>query len=95
MMLFAFFPGPTELAVVGALAVMLFGKRLPEVARQVGRGWIEFKRGISGIQAELNAAIYDDNPGSRSSAPRSNEIIDYDEQTAPKFIPPPAEPPAS
>ena len=45
--------GPLELMIVMGLAVLLFGKRLPEVGRQLGRGIIEFKKGMSGIADEL------------------------------------------
>jgi sec-independent protein translocase protein TatA len=95
MMVFGFAPGPGEMVLLAIVSILLFGKRLPDVARQVGRGWMELKRGMSGIQSELNAAIYSDTPSSKSPPSRSyaNEIEDYEEQTAPKFEPPPAEPP--
>ena len=98
-MLFAFLAGAPELAVVGVLAVMLFGKNLPDVARQVGRGWADLKKSLSGIQSEFNSALYSDSSSNGSSSSRSssytNAIDDYEEQTAPKFEPPPAEPPSS
>ena len=95
-MLFALAPGPGDMVILAVVSIMLFGKRLPEVARQVGRGWMELKRGMSGIQSELNAAIYSDTPSGKPSPSRSyvNEIEDYEEQTAPKFEPPPAELPS-
>lgn len=37
--------GPLEMAVVGVIAVLLFGKRLPEVGQSLGRGIAEFKQG--------------------------------------------------
>ena len=95
-MLFAFLTSAPELAVVGVLAVMLFGKNLPDVARQVGRGWADIKKSLSGIQSEFNSALYSDSSTGGSSSSRSssytNAIDDYEEQTAPKFEPPPAEP---
>ena len=38
--LFAFFgaPGPMEMLIIGVVAVLLFGKRLPEVGRSLGKG---------------------------------------------------------
>ena len=92
------FGGPFDLGFIALAAIMLFGKNLPQVARKVGRGWAEFKKSISGIQSEFNSVIYTDNPSTSayssrsSSSSYSDPIDDYEEQTAPKFIPPPAEP---
>ncbi len=47
MNMFAFgTPGPTELIIILVVALIFFGKRLPEVARSLGRGMTEFKRGL-------------------------------------------------
>ncbi len=36
--------------VVMGVAVLLFGSRLPEVGRSLGKGIIEFKKGLRGIE---------------------------------------------
>lgn len=46
-------PGWMEMAVIGVIALLLFGKRLPEVARSLGKGIVEFKKGIKGIEDEV------------------------------------------
>ena len=96
-MLFAIGFGVGEMALIGVIAVMLFGKNLPDVARQVGRGYADLKKSLSGIQSEFNSALYSDSSSSssRRSSSYTNTIDDYEEQTAPKFEPPPAEPPSS
>ncbi|MGE0605898.1 MAG: twin-arginine translocase TatA/TatE family subunit [Pirellulales bacterium] len=85
--------GPMEMVIVGIIAVLLFGKRLPEVGRSLGKGLMEFKKGVSGIQDELYGAT---NPPARSttasSSSRFSDIDDRDEATAPKFEPPTAAP---
>ncbi|HEV3418450.1 MAG TPA: twin-arginine translocase TatA/TatE family subunit [Pirellulales bacterium] len=98
-MLFAFLPGPSDMMVIGVVAVLLFGKNLPQVARQAGRALSELKKGMAGIQSELNSAIYDSDSSSSSTYRQSSSSFasyrdddDRDEQTAPKFEPPPAEP---
>ncbi len=40
--------GPMEMMIVMGIAVLLFGKRLPEMGRSLGKGMREFKDSISG-----------------------------------------------
>ncbi|MCE9605309.1 MAG: twin-arginine translocase TatA/TatE family subunit [Planctomycetia bacterium] len=42
--------GPLELAVVALVVLLLFGNRLPGLARSFGKSIVEFKRGVSGIE---------------------------------------------
>jgi sec-independent protein translocase protein TatA len=42
------------LLVVG-IGVLLFGKRLPEVGRSLGKGIVEFKKGLKGLEDEVDA----------------------------------------
>jgi sec-independent protein translocase protein TatA len=42
--------GPTELLIVAAVVLLLFGTRLPKVMRSLGEGIVEFKRGVQGIE---------------------------------------------
>ncbi len=60
-------PGPMEMIVVLVVAVLLFGKRLPEIARGMGKSVTEFKKGLKettkGIDKDdldINAEIEDD-----------------------------------
>lgn len=79
---------PMELMIVGAVAVLLFGNKLPSVARSLGKSMTEFKKGISDIQDEVRSA-----GSSKPSQPsRYHEIDDREEATAPKFEPPASEP---
>ena len=82
--------GPQELVVIGVLAVLLFGKRLPEVARSVGGSYKQFRKGLSEMQAQLQV---DDLPSSPSYY--SDEYDEYEAPTAPKFEPPSSEPTAA
>ena len=38
------------------LGLLIFGKRLPEVGRSLGKGIVEFKRGIKGLEDEVEQA---------------------------------------
>ncbi len=46
-----------ELIVIGLLALLIFGKRLPDVARSLGRGVVEFKKGLRGIETDVDEAV--------------------------------------
>ena len=43
--------GLGEVLVVLVVALLVFGGRLPEVGRSLGRGLSEFRRGIKGLPA--------------------------------------------
>jgi sec-independent protein translocase protein TatA len=47
--LFAWTPGWPELVVVLVVALLLFGRRLPEVGRSLGKGLVEFKKGLKDV----------------------------------------------
>jgi len=81
--------GPTELLIVGVIAVLLFGQRLPDVMRSMGKSVMEFKKGLNDIKSEVNAATLTERP--TASTKRFN-ADDYDEPTAPKFEPPTQQP---
>jgi len=49
-------PSMGELLVIAAIGLLLFGKRLPEVGRSLGKGIVEFKKGLKGIDEEVEAA---------------------------------------
>jgi len=49
--------GPMELLVVGAIMLLLFGHRLPSMMRSLGRGVVEFKKGVQGIEDDLDSAL--------------------------------------
>lgn len=43
-------PGWGEMLIFGAVGLLIFGKRLPEVGKSLGKGIMEFKKGLSGVE---------------------------------------------
>ncbi len=48
--------GWMEIVILGLVGVLIFGKRLPEVGRNIGKGIVEFKKGLAGIEDEADKA---------------------------------------
>ena len=69
--LFGFGLGPVELCIVAVIGVLVFGRKLPEVGRYLGKGIVEFKKGIKGIEDDVDI-------GSSSS---SNQQVDQPNKT--------------
>ena len=86
-----FSPGWTEIVVVAFVGLLLFGRRLPEVGRSVGRAIVEFKKGVRGIEDEVDNATYNTDYSSSSSS-RPVPDAEQEEATAPKFEPPESAP---
>lgn len=82
-------PGQTEMIIVLIIAVLLFGKRLPEVGRSLGKGIIEFKKGIRGVEDDMDDAV---NAPPEVQAQRPAAEDEREEVVAPKFEPPKSEP---
>jgi sec-independent protein translocase protein TatA len=78
-----------EMMFLAVIALLLFGKNLPQVARSLGKGMMEFKKGLAGIDEEIYAAT-----SRATSAPQSRPLPseEREEATAPKFEPPKFEP---
>ena len=49
-------PGWPEMLIILVIALLLFGRRLPEVGRSLGKGIVEFRKGVKGIEDDLNEA---------------------------------------
>lgn len=50
LLLFISMPGGAEWFVILLVALLLFGKRLPEVARSMGKSVTEFKKGLHNFE---------------------------------------------
>lgn len=70
-------PGYAEILIVCFVGLLLFGRRLPEVARSLGRSVVEFKKGVRDIRDDVDRSADDskrrlpdsDNGGALPSQP--------------------------
>lgn len=51
--------GPTEMIVIGIVLVLLFGTRLPAIARSLGSSVTEFKSGLNDVKSEIKSVEQD------------------------------------
>jgi sec-independent protein translocase protein TatA len=77
--LFGIALGTPEIITILVIGVLLFGRRLPEVGRYLGKGIVEFKKGIKGVEDDIDtqATTYQ-----APEAPRPPQRVGT---TAPKF----------
>ena len=50
-------PGGYEVLVVGFVALLIFGNRLPSVMKSLGKSVTEFKKGVAGIEDDIDSAV--------------------------------------
>ena len=50
---FIHMPSGMEWIIVLVIALLIFGRKLPDVGRSLGRGIVEFKKGLKGMQDEM------------------------------------------
>jgi len=79
-------PSSGELMVVLVIALLLFGRKLPEVAMQLGKGLREFQSGLKGMQDEFTRSATASSSSSTSytesptgSRPIPDEELDADD----------------
>src|SRR5262245_13639175 len=81
-----------ELLIVGIVAILLFGKNLPEMAKKFGGMYRKFRKWHDDLRAQVD---FTDTFNSVPSKPKPKKTYsdydDLDEISAPKFQPPPAE----
>jgi sec-independent protein translocase protein TatA len=46
--------GPTELIIVLVIGILLFGRKLPEMGKYLGKSIIEFKKGMRGLEDNID-----------------------------------------
>jgi sec-independent protein translocase protein TatA len=50
-------PGGVEWIIILVIALLIFGKRLPEVMKSMGKGIVEFKKGVKGVEEDVEEVV--------------------------------------
>jgi sec-independent protein translocase protein TatA len=83
--------GMGELMVILVVAVVLFGSRLPEVARNLGASYQQFRKGLYEIQSTITSDL--DTETRNRKVTYRDYTNDYDAPPTSKFTPPPSDEP--
>ena len=84
--------GPVEIVVIGAIAVMLYGKRLPEVGKSVGQTIGELRKQMASLSREMDLAAHVDGSAAKRTSRRIGAGDEGPQTAGPRFDPPaPAE----
>jgi sec-independent protein translocase protein TatA len=57
---------PWEIIILLGIGVLLFGRKLPDVGRYLGKGIVEFKKGMKGLEDDVDSTA--------SAAPRTDAL---------------------
>ena len=79
---FAFGLSPQDMIILLIIGVLLFGRKLPEVGKYLGKGIVEFKKGLKGLEDEVDTSVTARHEPAAIEAPKPPQRITT---TAPKF----------
>ena len=69
----AFFLGTPEILVVLLVVMLLFGNRIPGMARSLGQGIVEFRKGLKGDSDKDTKQLPGDQSGGQISPPENKD----------------------
>jgi sec-independent protein translocase protein TatA len=83
-----------ELFIVAVVAILLFGKNLPEMAKKFGGMYRDFRKSLDDLRSQVDFTdTFNSAPTRQRPARKSySEYDDIDEISAPRFEPPPPPP---
>ncbi len=76
-------PGGIEWIIILIVALLIFGKRLPEVMKSLGKGIVEFKKGVKGVEDEVEDEVEDSvskKPDKLETTDKKHDKIEMDDK---------------
>jgi sec-independent protein translocase protein TatA len=85
--------GGQEILLILVLGVLLFGRKLPDIGRSLGKTMIEFKKGMKGIEDEVSEpstarAAIEPEPVKAPARVTPSSAPKFDDAPAPTNLPP-------
>lgn len=74
-----------EWIILLVLGLLIFGRRLPEIGRSIGKTIVEFKKGMNEVTPDLNAPAQGAGSGTAQGAPHGGHAAQH---SAPGSLPP-------
>ena len=75
-----FTPGPWQLVILLVIILLLFGNRIPQVAKSLGKGITEFKKGVKSGENDEDDDEEEELPKKKSKKKVKNEADEDDEE---------------
>ncbi len=72
-------PGGIEWIIILIVALLIFGKRLPEVMKSLGKGIVEFKKGVKGVEDEVEDSV-SKNPDKLETTDKKHDKIEINDK---------------
>lgn len=69
-------PGGWEWIVILVVALLIFGKNLPEVARAIGKALTELRKGMDDIKSDVETAVYESERDQKQIEPPKTDLPD-------------------
>ena len=65
--------GPWELVIIGGVVLLFFGNRIPGMARSLGSGIVEFRKGLKGEDDDDKGRLPEGDKSSSTSKSSASE----------------------